>query len=229
MPLLLIETSTERSIVGIVEKGKILFEKQLPLGLNHTHDLAPTLVQGLQELGMTIAEMDGIGVGIGPGSYTGIRVGAIFSKSLAFGVGIPLIGISTLECFVPNSEGPFLILLDAKISGVYYAVGHYENGKGVLTTLPQVASLEKIGAIIENFSLIVTPKAKSLQIKLGERCPRVVWQELPPSLVQMDAVVDNKLKAGFYTQDGTLELLYLRKTQAEIEKEEKQKFDEGIL
>lgn len=222
MSILLIETSTERSIVGIVAGGKILFETQLPLGLNNSNYLAPAVAEGLKELNLIMADIDAVAVGVGPGSYTGIRVGTMLAKSLAFGAEIPLIGVSTLECFAPLTEGPFLVLIDAKISGVYNIAGTSQNGKISYVIPPQVTPLKQIGPHLEKHPLIVTPQANSLRMKLATLYPEMLWQELPPNLLQMASVAERKQKAGIFTLDGTLELLYLRKTQAELEKQEKQ-------
>lgn len=220
-PILLIETSTERAIVGIAQDQTILYQQELPLGLNNSKYLAPAIEEGLKCLGINLKDAGAIAVGVGPGSYTGIRVGAILAKALAFTAEIPLVGLCTLQCFSPPSDGPFTVLIDAKISGVYHISGVKERGAVIFTSEPQVIPLPQLDSLLSQHSLIITPQAKVLQPKLEALTPQALWLQLPPNLLQMASLAQDKLARGLTAEDGSLELLYLRKTQAEIEKQEK--------
>src|SRR5262249_52696695 len=123
MPLLIIETSTEQGCAAIVANGKVTFLAQIPTGLQNSTYLLPEIQRGLQLLDMDPQQLHSIAVGIGPGSYTGIRVGAIVAKTLSFALKKPLIGICSLKCFTPTLEGYFAVLIDAKIGGVYVLKG----------------------------------------------------------------------------------------------------------
>ena len=123
MPALLIETGTERGMTAIVDGEAILFHAILPLGYHNSRYLLPEIEKGLQQLNLAVKNLQYIACGQGPGSYTGIRVGATVAKSLAFACKLPLIGISTLQTFVPDKEGAFAVLIDAKIGGVYMIKG----------------------------------------------------------------------------------------------------------
>lgn len=220
MPFLLIETSTEQTLVALMQGEQVLFHKALPLGLNNSKYLAPSIAEGLQKLGITVLDLAYIAVGIGPGSYTGIRVGVMLAKSLAFAADIPLIGVSTLKCFAPTRAGSFVILVDARIGGVYAAGGFIDEARDVVYTLePQVVPLEQIAPLVKQAQYIVTPQAKVLQPKLALLCPQSEWQQLPPNPLQMGRMAELQFLQGCWNLEGSLEIMYLRKTQAEIEKE----------
>lgn len=220
-PALLIETSTERAIVGVVEKDVILYRYELPVGLNNSKYLAPAVEKGLQTLGIRLNDVAYVAVGIGPGSYTGIRVGAILAKTLAYAAEVPLVGVCTLHCFTPLREGPFAVLIDAKISGAYVISGIKQGENVSYGTDPQVLPLNELDGILLEKMLVLTPQEKILKEKLGSLYPHLCWEQTYPDLLQMARLAAVKFTKGAVAQDGDLELMYLRKTQAEIEKEKK--------
>lgn len=218
-PALFIETSTERAIVGFVKDGTVLYKNELPIGLNNSKYLAPAVEEGLQALGLILADAAYIGVGIGPGSYTGLRVGAMLAKSLAYAANIPLVGVCTLQCFAPLSDGPFAVMIDAKISGAYFISGFKSGLKIIYERDPQVLPLENIDSLLKDKMLILTPQDKVLREKLKDIDTQVRWEQAYPDLLQMARLAEQNLARGFVSKDGALELMYLRKTQAELEKE----------
>lgn len=222
MPTLLIETGTERAVIGIVEAGELLFQKELPLGLNNAKFLAPAVQEGLQLLKISMSDVSAIAVGIGPGSYTGIRAGAMLAKALAFAAKCPLIGVSTLECFAPTADGPFTVLIDARIGGAYYITGVKEKNEIRHLVKPQVISLDLLAGLLKETRQIVTPKENALKQKVEAHCPTTLWEECAPNLLQMASVAERNRKAGNVSVEEVLELMYLRKTGAELEKEAQQ-------
>ncbi len=220
LPFLLIETSTERSIVAIMEPKEILYHKELPFGLSNSKFLAPSIEEGLCALNMSLSDVSYIAVGIGPGSYTGIRVGVMLAKTLAFAANKPLIGVCTLKCFAPENPGSFLVLVDARIGGVYSVGGIMDLTRNISYTIePQVVPLDQLPPLLKDRQWIVTPETKVLKPKLESYCPDAEWQQLPPDPLQMARVVEEQFLQGNIALEGSLELMYLRKTQAEIEKE----------
>lgn len=214
---LLIETSTERGMTAILDKTQIVFHSPLPLGYQNSTHLLPEIEKGLKKLSLTLAEFTYIAVGIGPGSYTGIRIGATVAKSLAFPHRIPLIGISTLQTFVPDTEGEFAVLIDAKISGVYFIRGSKQGKEISYRSAPEVVSLEDVGSKLEGVSIIVTPQSERLRAKIDKLNFGLPWewQERGPDPEHMGLLVQSKYDKKEYTTEGVIELQYLRKTQAE--------------
>ena len=95
--LIAIDTSTVNATVALVEDEGVLAELNWRSGLNHSVQLLPGLSYLLRRVGRDIGSVKAIIVARGPGSYNGLRVGISAAKGLAFSLGVPLVGVSTLE------------------------------------------------------------------------------------------------------------------------------------
>jgi len=95
--IILIETATSMLSVAIVEDGKIIASAKSGEPRMQASLTAPFVKEVLDKAGLGVKDCDAVAVSMGPGSYTGLRVGVSTAKGLAFGAGIPLIGISTLD------------------------------------------------------------------------------------------------------------------------------------
>lgn len=222
MATLVIDTSTERGLVAVVSEGKIVFETQLPFGLQNSQFLFSELQKGLNSCALKMSDLQLIAVAVGPGSYTGIRVGAMAAKTLAFTAEIPLVGVCTLEGYVPCREGKFAVVIDAKIGGVYWQGGGRDKGETNLIGKPQVCPLDEAYEYLKEFPLLVTPNAAQLRPKLEKgRTASWEWQECYPSALQLAKRGNAKYRHKEWSSDGSLELLYMRKTQAEIERDKR--------
>ena len=210
------DTSTERGVVAIVNNETILWEEHLPVGLQTAQSLLPRLHEGLSSLQMDIKSIAYIACGIGPGSYTGIRIAATAAKTLAFACDIPLIGICTLDAFITETKGSFAAVIDAKIGGVYIQ----KSGKG---ENPQVCTLDEAVKFLNDIETIVTPNAEKIRPKLEALSSpnRWNWEENYPSCQQLAKLALKQIKEG--KEPTPFELLYMRKTQAEIEKDNLQR------
>ena len=116
---LIIDTSTERGCAVFFDGHEILFQGNFPFGLNNSKYLLPEIERGFKILGRSPDDLDCVAVGIGPGSYTGIRVGVMVAKTLVFALNKPLITFCSLEAFLPAQKVPYAVILDAKIGGAY--------------------------------------------------------------------------------------------------------------
>lgn len=223
MPTLLIETSTERGFTAIFKGNELLFQKELPFGYNNSKYLLPTVEEALQTVGLVASQLALIAVGVGPGSYTGMRIAAIIAKTLSYACKRPLVGICTLESFLPRQDCSFGVIIDAKIGGAYLLKGRQCNGIAHYTSTPALYSLEKLEIELSDVDVLVTPYKEILQAKLQALYPKLhcEWQEEAPSPFQMLSRAQIKFSENLFSIDGKLELLYLRKTQAEIEQEHK--------
>lgn len=121
---LIIDTSSEQTILGIARKQEIL-ASQISLHANKlSQSLMPDLQQLLQQAGLTLKQIDEIAVGIGPGSYTGTRVGVAVAKSLHFALNRPLLkGFCSLLAYIPPFEGEFACVMPSKTGDFYLLKG----------------------------------------------------------------------------------------------------------
>ncbi|HEV8051828.1 MAG TPA: tRNA (adenosine(37)-N6)-threonylcarbamoyltransferase complex dimerization subunit type 1 TsaB [Parachlamydiaceae bacterium] len=218
---LVIETSTERAVAAIFNGTECLFYEELPFGIQNSHLLLPDLQKKIAGKSFKIKDLDFISVGIGPGSYTGIRIGVTIAKILAFALDIPLVGICTLDAFIPEKEGVFAALIDAKIGGVYLQTGRLKNNVVELLTEPKAYSLAEAAEVLHDIPTIVTPNADKIRSKLEALKPQNGWhwQERYPQVAQLVRIAHRKMEEGNVAEEQHLELLYMRKTQAEIERD----------
>lgn len=215
---LLIETATERGMTALLRNDEILFHAPFPFGYQNTRNLLPEIAKGLKVSGLKAKDLSFIAVGIGPGSYTGMRVGAMAAKSFAFASGIPLVGVCTLQTLIPAQEGSFTVLLDARIGGAYAIQGSMSRSCATYQSEPQLIPIDRLENLLQNNDTIITTHALELKHKLAPRWPNLHWVETGPDPKQMHSVAFKKFLQQDYSVDGRLELLYLRKTQAEIER-----------
>ena len=145
MKTLVIETSSEKSFLACVEEGQIVAMHPLPPGPALSKCLALEVSLLLEKLSFFPHR---IGVGKGPGSFTGTRVGMALAKALAFGWNIPLFEFCSLKLFAPTISHTFAVVCDARSSGVYVwtpdredaALYPLEEAKTVLAQVPYLAS-----------------------------------------------------------------------------------------
>lgn len=103
---LAIDTATDVAGIALADAGGVVVEHSWPARRNHTSALAPRVAQALADAGLSVAELAGIAVAIGPGSYTGLRIGLALAKGLAFGAGLPVVGVPTLDPLAAALSAP---------------------------------------------------------------------------------------------------------------------------
>jgi len=147
MRVLGIETATELASVALVEDGEVLAEVLLPLQRKLTEELVPVIDWTLKRAGVKLGELDGVAVSIGPGSFTGLRVGASTAKGLCFACELPLVAVPTLKAMASRlalSQLPICPLLDARRNQIYSALYKFEGGSLKELSPPRATSLEEL-------------------------------------------------------------------------------------
>lgn len=173
--LLLIDTSTPCCSVAIAENETVL-NQQIKYDANEHASLLPNFIQAcLQKQSITLNEVDAISISIGPGSYTGLRVGLSFAKALCYANQKPLITISTLEMMsygihqiVNGEKGLYMPMLDARRMEVYTA-SFNEKIDWKEKATPKIITQQFIDEIIETDKVFVAGpgafKLKSFALK----------------------------------------------------------------
>jgi len=222
---LIIETATERGVIALIDQGQVLFHSELPFGYNNSKYVVPVIAEGLKKCGLSVEQLTMIAVGIGPGSYTGIRVGVIVAKTLAMARDLPLIGVCSLEGFLFPQEGLFASVMDAKIGGVYLLSGERTGSHVRYDGKPEICEMQNISERlgVRGITQLVTPYAQQLRTKFHGVSPENPWEwvEAAPDPNRIARIAQEKYLKGEFALDRHLDILYLRKTQAEIEKEAK--------
>ena len=122
MKILAIDTSTLVMGVSLLEDDRVLGEVTTNLRKDHSVRLMPTVARLMEELRLSLSELDLIAVASGPGSYTGVRIGVTTTKAMAWSRNLPLIGISSLAVLAMNGMrfgGKIAPLFDARRDRVY--------------------------------------------------------------------------------------------------------------
>lgn len=131
MPILALDTATMVSSVAIASADKLLGELTLQTKLTHSEVLMPHIAQILEMTKVRKQDLDAIAVSIGPGSFTGLRIGLAAAKSMAYALSLPIIGVSTLEAMAYHYPVPgvyIAALLDAQKGNAYVAIYEYIEG-----------------------------------------------------------------------------------------------------
>ena len=150
--LILIETSASMLSTAIVDGGKVICSLESDEPRSQAAMTAPFVKQMLDEAGLKARDCDAVCVSKGPGSYTGLRVGVSTAKGIAFGAGIPLIGIGTLDILVQQGieagGADFIVpLIDARRMEVYTAV-YDGSGKRLTEIAPRIIEAHSFDAEI---------------------------------------------------------------------------------
>jgi tRNA threonylcarbamoyladenosine biosynthesis protein TsaB len=135
MKLLTLDTSTSVYSVAISQGGLLLGEASGGAGKETAARLVPAVERLFADCGLTPAELDGFAVTIGPGAFTGLRVGLAFIKGLAYAVNKPVVGLSSLQLLAMNaaeSSIPVCPLFDARRGEVYGGLYRFGGGTGTL-------------------------------------------------------------------------------------------------
>jgi len=121
---LAIDTATSRTIVAIVEEGKVLFEQFHEGATDHGKAITELVVQALKVCPVP----NQVVVGMGPGPFTGLRVGITFAHSFALARQIPVIGVCSLDAIVVD-KSDYTVAIDARRKEIYWA--SYKDGERI--------------------------------------------------------------------------------------------------
>ena len=135
MKILGIDTSTKIATIAVIDEEKVLGEYTLNQEMSHSENLIPMIKELLNNLYIKIEDIDLYGVAIGPGSFTGLRIGVAAVKSLAHLFNKPIVGVSTLQGMAYNLPHNKVVIpmIDARRDRVYTGVYSWENG--ILNTI----------------------------------------------------------------------------------------------
>ena len=231
MKVLSIDSSTASSTCAVVEDGKLLGEIVLNDQKQHSVILMPIIDSLLNNLKLNINDIDGFVVSSGPGSFTGLRIGMATAKGLAQANNKPFIGVSSLDALAFNlayTSGLICPILDALRDNVYTALYSFSDGNLKRVSDYMAIHIDELISIIkENSPSSITfigdavPKFKD---KLEENFHNVIFAPAHLNLARASSLGELgliKLREGHEDDLLTFSPIYIRKSQAEREYEEK--------
>ena len=230
--ILAFETSAKAASVALLENGILLGESYQNTGLTHSQTLMVMAEDLLKSCGKTAADVTAVAVANGPGSFTGVRIGAAAAKGFAWGGELPCYGVSTLEAMALNLgvwDGYVVPCMDARRSQTYTAIFCAEGGKLTRILADCAISVEELGEKLKNCEkpiFLVGDGAVLCYNILNERVAGLV---LPPEhhrhqrAAGVALLAQAMMEAGIPGDGASLTPNYLRLSQAERERLEKEK------
>ena len=228
MNILMIDTSGPACGVAVSQNGKIVCELQLTSGKTHSQRVMPMVDRALEMCEMTVSDIDLFGAVVGPGSFTGVRIGVSTVKALAHAAGKPCIGIDALEALAANVtgfDGVVCPILDARAQQVYGAM--FESGMPPVRMMEDEAEkltlfLDRVEATGKNALFLgdgVETCRAAIEARLGEKAHFAPAQHLGLRAASACALAAEYAKDEENLKDCmTLLPLYLRAPQAERER-----------
>ncbi|MBO5317245.1 MAG: tRNA (adenosine(37)-N6)-threonylcarbamoyltransferase complex dimerization subunit type 1 TsaB [Oscillospiraceae bacterium] len=232
MLLLAFETSAKAGSVALYRDGCLLAEAYENTGLTHSQTLMTMAEAMLKNSGFTPQQVEAVAVAAGPGSFTGVRIGVAAAKGFAWGGELPCYGVSTLEAMALGFgtwEGTVVCVMDARRNQVYNALFSARDGHLTRLCEDRAISLEELAEALEKIPgplYLVGDGSRVCYNALSRQLARLV---MPPEhrMHQRAAGVAlaaaKKIAAGENGDGAALEPNYLRLSQAERERLEKEK------
>ena len=132
MSILAIDTATQVSSVAVASVDKLAAELTMQAKLTHSETLMPHIKEVLRMANVRKENLEGIAVSIGPGSFTGLRIGLAAAKAMAYALNLPIVGVSTLKALAFHYPVPgirIVSLLDAQKGNAYRESYEWEHGE----------------------------------------------------------------------------------------------------
>ena len=245
MRILAMDTSSNICSVAIIEDGRVVKELHNESKLEHSQTLMPMIDEILRQTGRTLNDINLLACGVGPGSFTGIRVGIATVKAIADSKNIPIVGVNSLEAQtyalkmsrVDDDENiqncKVLSMIDARNDNVYFAVYRIHNGNISVYKNADVMSLDNVTEFLNMQTMLyvvgtcnyerlkpVLEAEKQKEIAEGRDVAgyRRIGGELPTMAEAVGIAAINKYNLGIIDDSNSIRPKYLKKTSAEIDR-----------
>ena len=223
MIVLGIEASTEAGGVALIDDGVLVCERHTSSSKTHSERLLKDIDDVLHAAGLEAEALNGVAVGIGPGSFTGLRIALSTAKGLAFGLGIPILGVGDLAALagnVPFWPGPICPMIDARRERVY--CGFYKNnGDGLIELVLEdgLRRLEELLDLVREQTVFVGNGARIHRDRIKEIVSDFAYFAPTELMYPRAAVVAgmglSKLEAGEQDNLDALKPFYVQASEAE--------------
>lgn len=229
MKILSVDSSAIVASVALSDDGRLLAEYTLNNKNTHSETLLPMIESLLSFFSMSADDVDLFAVSTGPGSFTGVRIGTATVKGLAFAKDKPCVGVSTLEAIAYNlrfHKGIVCPVMNARRSQVYTAIFHSDGEKLERLTEDLAISIAELDGMLAEYKEETVLAGDGYDICVGG-FEKTEVRPVPERLRHQSAfsVAEAALAAyesGKYCSDAELGVEYLRPSQAERERAERE-------
>ncbi len=215
---LAIDTSTNTASLALVENSQVLAELTWRCGQNHTVELLPQLTHLLNQTKTNLHSIQTIIVARGPGSFNGLRVGISTAKGLAFGLGVPLVGVSTLEveAYQHAETGlPICTIFNAGRGEIATAMYQKKRNKWHQLIAEHITTIDTLCSLITTKTLFCGEFIPFITSQLKERLKQRAIIPPPAARLRRAGFLaelgQQRIEAGNYDNLATLQPLYLRR------------------
>ena len=232
MKILAFDGTAKAASVAVADGDRILAYHTIDNGLTQSELLLPMAEDMLRSLKLSFADIDLFATSVGPGSFTGVRIGVSLIKGLAFGRDIPCVGISTVEALAENMRGLCGIIvpcMDARRGQVYTATFSCDGKDMVRLTDDRAIALVDLAKELEAYegqSIYITGDgykvAKNALESAGIKIAHTPDLLILENAASVARVAKAKYEAGEAVSDIELSPVYLRMPQAERERLERE-------
>jgi len=230
MKILAFDSTAKAASVAVTEDGKLLGVYNIDNGLTQSELLLPMAENLLKSLKLGFSDIGLLAVSVGPGSFTGVRIGASLVKGIAFGRGIPCSAVSTLEALAENLfplVGYIVPVMDARRKQVYTATFKSDGRTLERLTPDRAISIDELADELSRLDGDIYLSGDGYDVtakRLSER--GISFRETPPLLITENAYSVARLGYKHYldgvaVSDSELTATYLRLPQAERERLER--------
>lgn len=229
MRVLAVDTSSNVATVAVMEDRLLLGEYTVNHKKTHSQKIMVMISQILADLELTADDIDIFAAAVGPGSFTGLRIGVATVKALAHAAGKKVVGVGTLEALaynLPYAEHIIVPIMDARQNRVYTASYIWDDGELKEIGEPEGITIEECIEACSNFIDTifvgdgVAPHREFIEDKLGD-CAHFSCVGGLSSASSVAALALEKAKRGEVSDYISLKPIYLKKSQAEQELEKK--------
>ena len=221
MRLLALETSTLAGGVALLDGDRLVAEYVLDVSVTHSERLVASVDRVLGDAGWGRGDLAALAVSIGPGSFTGLRVGVSTAKGLAVALGIPIAAVPTLDAMaagVPWAMLPVCPVLDARKGEVYASLYRWEAGGHRREWDYEALAPDELGARLDRLGspvIVCGDGAASVRATVARLLPSPARV---PSPATVGALGMERLRLGDVVKPADLVPLYLRPSEAELKR-----------
>lgn len=231
MKILAFDSTAKAASVAVCEDERCLALYNIDNGLTQSELLLPMAENMLKCLHMSFDDIELVTASMGPGSFTGVRIGAALVKGIAFGRDVHVVGVSTIEALARNAvplRGIIVPVMDARRAQVYTAIFKSDGKNAIRMTEDEAISIKALAERLREYegeSIYLVGDGYDVAMR-GITAEGIVVCPTPPLLINENAysiaqVALEKFKRGECVSDADLAPTYLRMPQAERERLER--------